>query len=848
MKITIPELSLVTLVGISSAGKTTFAKRFFKDSEIVSSDACRAMVSDDENSMEATKDAFDLAHYIISTRLKRGNLTVMDATNIQPHARKPLLDLCKKHHVLNVAIVLDTSQGTAKKRNAEREDRNISNRIINRQHQQFQHSIKNLQKEGFRAIHKIRPEDLDDLVIEREKLYNNKKHEKSPLDFIGDVHGCFDELCSLLEKLGYSIETHEDQELNYGYSVSHPEDRKAVFVGDLTDRGPLSNKVLRLVMSMVKTEVAYCVSGNHDFKLAKKLGGKSVSLTHGLAETMEQLEGESEAFIEEAHLFLKKLTSHYIFDEGRVLVAHAGLREKYHGRASGKIRSLCMFGEVNGEKDEYGMPIRYNWAKEYTGDCMVIYGHTPVLEAEWYNNTIDIDTGCVFGGKLTALRYPEKEIISVPALETYAEASKPMGSIIEREEDNGMVNIEDVTGQRVISTSLMGNLKIKEENSISALETMTRFAINPKWLTYLPPTMSPSATSKLEGYLEHPKEALEYFEENEVQKIVCQEKHMGSRAIITVCQDKESAKNRFGADENEIGIIYTRNGRKFFDNKHVEQQLLTRIQTALSKSGFWKKFKTQWVTLDCEIMPWSSKAQGLLQSQYGATGTASRLALQSVQTLMKKAKNRSLEVNDLANEIDEKLENTQKFTEAYRHYCWSVHSLDDYRIAPFHILATEEKVHTDKNHEWHMQQIHSFCEFDNILQATNYKVINLESGEQKQEAIDWWLELTEKGGEGLVFKPYDFITYNGRTMIQPAIKCRGREYLRIIYGAEYTTNKNLEKLKNRSLKGKRSLALREFALGMEAINRFVSCQAIRKVHEAVFGVMALESEIIDPRL
>ncbi len=849
MKITIPELSLVTLIGVSSAGKSTFAQRFFKETEIVSSDYCRAMVSDDENSLSSTQDAFDLAHFIIGKRLKRGNLTVMDATNVKADARKPLIALCKKHHVVPVAIILDTDKKVCKERNEQREDRDLGDYVINRQYRQIKQSVKNLKKEGYRFIYTITPEDIKNIEIERQKMYSNKKEVTNPLDFIGDVHGCFDELTTLLKQLNYTIETHKDKSINYGYTVTPPEDRKAVFVGDLTDRGPRSNEVLRLVMSMVKTKSAYVVCGNHDFKLHKKLSGKNVNLKHGLAETVEQLKDEPQEFINEARDFLKGLISHYIFDEGRVVVAHAGLREEMHGRGSGQVRNFCMFGETTGEVDEFGLPIRLNWAKEYQGKAIVIYGHTPVPKAEWFNNTMDIDTGCVFGGSLTALRYPEKEIISVPANKMYCEPSKPLEPIEEKIEDDGMVHIEDVTGQKFIDTELMGSIKINEANSIAALEVMSRFAIDPKWLTYLPPTMSPCETSELKDYLEHPQEALKYFKENNIQKVVCEEKHMGSRAIITVCQNEKVAREIFGAKPNEIGIIYSRKGRAFFDNKGIEQQLLARVQKALSKSRFWEKFKTQWVTLDCELMPWSAKAQSLLEKQYGATGIASKIALSNAEKLLVQAKNRGINVDELSEQIQVKKECTQLFTKAYRNYCWDVNSLEDYKIAPFHVLATEGKVHHDQNHEWHMTTIHEICKTDPaILLATNYKIIDLSNETEKQEVIDWWLAMTEKGGEGMVIKPYDFVVKTPKSFVQPAVKCRGREYLRIIYGPEYTSPGNLQKLKHRNLGGKRALAKKEFSLGIASLQRFVEKKSLRKVHECVFGVLALESEAIDPRL
>jgi len=249
-----------------------------------------------------------------------------------------------------------------------------------------------------------------------------QKSDHGPFDIIGDIHGCFDELKILLEKLGYIIIEGSGE---YGFTVTHPEGRKVIFLGDLVDRGPKVVLVLKIAMSMVQTGIAYCVPGNHDMKLVRKLSGRNVQIKHGLAETLEQLAEEPAEFSEDVKEFLGGLPSHYLFDDGKLVVAHAGMKEEYQGRESKTVREFALFGETTSEIDEFGLPVRYDWASEYRGKAMVVFGHTPVAKAEWLNNTIDIDTGCVFGGKLTALRYPEKELVDVPARYTYYEPAKP---------------------------------------------------------------------------------------------------------------------------------------------------------------------------------------------------------------------------------------------------------------------------------------------------------------------------------------------------------------------------------------------------------------------------------------
>jgi protein phosphatase len=858
MKVTIPELSLVILVGPSGCGKSTFARRHFKPTEVISSDFCRGLVSDDENDQTATKDAFEVLHFIASKRLAVGRLTVVDATNVQPESRKPLVALAREYHVLPVAIVLNLPERLCQERNSGRADRDFGPHVIRQQSQQLRRSIRNLKREGFRHVYELStPEEIEEATIERQPLWNNLKHEHGPFDMIGDVHGCFDELRALLERLGYEIEQTDDGPDSYGFRVSHAEGRKAVFLGDLVDRGPKIPEVLRLVMSMKAGGTALCVPGNHDIKLMRKLNGRDVRITHGLAESLKQLEREPSEFKEQVAAFIDKLVSHYVLDDGRLVVAHAGLKEALQGRGSGAVRDFALFGETTGETDEFGLPVRYNWAAEYRGRALVVYGHTPVPEPEWLNRTVNIDTGCVFGGKLTALRYPEKEFVSVPALRTYYESVKPFlkeeeqsTALTAQQQYDDVLDIEDVNGKRFVSTRLHHNVTVREENAIAALEVMSRFAANPKWLVYLPPTMSPSETTKEPGLLEHPSEAFSYYFNQGVPKVVCEEKHMGSRAVVVVCRDETAALRRFGVISEGFGICYTRTGRRFFDDRALESEFLLRIRAAADKAGLWDEFETDWMCLDCELMPWSAKAQELLRQQYAAVGAASGAALNDAVSALEQASINMRDVVPLLERYRARAAAAEKYREAYRRYCWPVHSVGDLRLAPFHLLATEGRVHTDRDHVWHMETLKRLCEAgdDSLLFVTSYMVVDLTDEESLKAGTNWWEELTRRGGEGMVVKPLDFIASGARGLAQPAVKCRGREYLRIIYGPEYDAPENLERLRARGLAAKRSLAMREFALGIEGLERFVRREPLRRVHECVFGVLALESEPVDPRL
>jgi protein phosphatase len=855
LKITVPELSLVVLIGASGSGKSSFACKHFLPTEVLSSDYCRGLVSDNENDLSATNDAFEVLHYIAAKRLAAGRLTVVDATNVQLEARKPLIELARKFHCLPVAIVLDLPEKLCHERNQSRPERNFGPHVVRQHTQQLRRSLRGLQREGFRHVAILSSvEEIDSATIVRDPLYNNKKSETGPFDIIGDIHGCYDELITLLASLGYAVNQSAPNE--FGVEVIPPLARKAVFVGDLVDRGPNTPAVIRLVMSMIKSGTAFCVPGNHDIKLMRKLKGKDVQIAHGLAESLAQLENETSQFRTQVAESLDSLISHYVFDGGKLVVAHAGMKEEMQGRGSGKVRDFALFGETTGETDEFGLPVRYNWAAEYRGRATVVYGHTPIPEPEWLNRTINIDTGCVFGGKLTALRYPELELISVPSAKIYAEPARPFLKQDDAEAKlssqhllDDLLDLDDVFGKRIVSTRLHHNVTIREENATAALEVMSRFAANPKWLIYLPPTMSPSETTKVEGLLEHPNEAFSYFRQEGVPRVICEQKHMGSRAVLVVCRDEAAARTRFGIVGGETGICYTRTGRRFFEDSSLETHLLDRIRKALDATAFWDTLKTDWVCLDAELMPWSAKAQELLRRQYARVGSAGRAATHEAAALLDLAIQNGVPVQDLAQNIRQRELLVNQFVDAYRHYCWPVQSLDDLKIAPFHLLATEGGIHSDKDHAWHMQKLAEICAADSgLLLQTPFRVVDLTKTDEQEFATQWWSDLTSRGGEGMVVKPFHFIERGRRGIVQPAVKCRGKEYLRIIYGPDYTLPEHLDRLRSRGLSSKRSLALREFALGIEGLERFVRKEPLRRVHECVFGVLALESEPVDPRL
>jgi polynucleotide kinase-phosphatase len=829
--IEIPELALVALVGISGSGKSTFARAHFTPTQVLSSDYFRGLVADDENDQSASADAFDVLHYVAGKRLAAGRLTVVDATNLQPHARAGLIKVAREHDVLPVAIVLDVPEPLAWERTEARPDRTFGRQVLTRMHRDLRRSLGSLTREGFRKVHVLRGADeIAGAEIRYEKLFNDKREVTGPFDIIGDVHGCRAELETLLETLGYELVRDAS---GRPAGAAHPAGRTAVFVGDLVDRGPDSPGVLRLVMGMVAAGTALCVSGNHEQKLARKLNGRNVQLTHGLPETLEQLAREPAEFVAEVRAFIDGLISHYVLDGGSLVVAHAGLKEAYHGRASGRVRSFALYGETTGETDEYGLPVRYPWARDYRGSAAVVYGHVPTPKPEWINNTICLDTGCVFGGALTALRWPSRELVAVPAAREYYAPVRPLAEVASRPADG--LDIADVTGRKHLDYGY-GRTTVPAENAAAALEVMSRFALDPATLVWLPPTMAPCSTSTIDGYLEHPASAFADLRAAGIDRVVCEEKHMGSRAVVRISRD--------GAGD----AIWTRTGRPFF-GAELDEPLLARVRAAAEP--LFAELDSDWLLLDTELLPWSAKAGGLIRDHYAGVGAAGRAALPAALAVLDQVAARGLDVAALRDRIELRSSEIAGYSAAYRAYVKPADGLAGVTLAPFAVLAGAGVSFAGKDHGWHLALADRLVAADTeLFTPTRRMIVELADPAAEAEATDWWLALTAAGGEGMVVKPWAGLAVaddRGR-LVQPGVKCRGREYLRIIYGPEYTRPEQLDRLRRRNLGRKRNLALREHGLGLAALDRLAEGAPLWRVHELVFAILAAESEPVDPRL
>lgn len=865
MGIVLPYAGIVLLVGTSNSGKSTFLKKLIENkqilpSEVVSSDDFRILVSDsdfidwtqkprDESDslynqyQKISEEAFSLMDLTIEKRCKLNKLTFVDATNLFSEDRKKYITIARKHHVPIVAIVMDVEQDVLLERDKIR-DTPRGKQKINQQYQTFKRERRFIKKEGYLATYFIL-NNTDYIEIIRKSNNPIEIEVKNGIDIIGDIHGCYQEFLKLLVKLGYEIN-------EKGYYV-HPAGRKFLSLGDIMSRGPKSLETMQFFLRHVKKGLAYMIDSNHGWKIARWLEGKKVTLNHGDELVEEEFKHFKEQYGEEHTLELKQslkelllnAPSHYILTKNHVptlVCTHAGIKDEFIGKQSIDISDFCRYGDVDGF-DEEGKPIRRDWSIHHKSNILIVWGHDPKPKPLIINNTINIDQGVVFGGELTAIRYPEKEYVSVQALENYSDGkSNPL-----KELDRNRLNTPNIAkflnGYSVLTDEL-GEIHIPKEYVIPSIDTVSHFTVPIEELIYIPPTMSPTPSpSTLVDYLEHPKEVIDYYRGMGIDKMIAEKKHMGSRGILLVFKNEAVALKYIGRET--LGVINTRNGRTFFQ-KEIEHEILQRINKGLTDNDYYQTYNTDFVLLDAEIMPWNLKAKELINSQYAHVAESAILDRSLLRAKLEKVEKINKELENWLAEYVTLLDNAHVFKEVFQKYCWDIEDINQIQIAPFHVLAHSKETFFHKPHTWHMEMNRQFAKMIKLFVETEFMLIEDTSSEV--EVIKWWETITRDGHEGIVIKPETFISKSKGKLVQPAIKVRGRKYLNIIYGMDYLLPENLVRLKKRNVAKKQKLALKEFALGVEGIKRFVNGESIERVHECVLGTLAMESDSVDPRL
>ncbi|WP_310831562.1 polynucleotide kinase-phosphatase [Paenibacillus pedocola] len=858
-----PHGGIVVLVGPSNSGKTTLLRRLVDEgvllgTEIVSSDDFRTLVGDIEfldwkgrpreeadiiyNDYQLLSNlAFEAMNTVVAMRSRLGKLTVVDATHLQPEYRRKYIELAAEYDVPCAAWVLDVPEQTLLARDKTREQPRGKQRVKS-QYSQFKRSLRGVRDEGFEFTYVLKEPEAVQFIRKVNPLL---AEIGVGIDVIGDIHGCYDEMLELLGELGYAA----DEEGLY----RHPEGRTLISVGDVMSRGPKSLDTMRFWKKHCEAGIARMTDSNHGWKIARYLSGRKVTLSHGdehIAAELEQYAqeaGEDAAALlkEELKQFLLSAPNHLVMCRDgvrRVVITHAGIRDGYIGKQSARIQDFCRYGDTDGF-DGKGSPVRKEWYTGHESGELIIWGHDPRPYPTVVKNTVNIDQGAVFGGSLTGYRYPEQQFVSVRAHRDYAR--DPDSPLIRWERGRfSPPNLRKFVEGYSVMTDAYGEISVRGDYVKAAIDSVSHFTIPLEELVYIPPTMSPTpSVSADEAYLEHPQEAFNYFRSQGVTTMVAEKKHMGSRAVLLLFRDEEAAVSFVGRPT--LGTIYSRTGRAFFD-KETEAQVLAKLNADLLQADYFAKYNTELLLLDAEIIPWNLKARELIATQYAHVAESAIMDREKLLEKLRQAEAAGRDVTDWLQEMEEKLRNAHVFREAFQQYCWDVSGIEGIRIAPFHTLAHSGQSFFDHTHVWHMEHGRELAGLSPLFMETEYRVITSQADEA--DLIKWWQEMTEEGHEGIVIKPETFIARNGKALIQPAIKVRGRKYLHIIYGIDYLHSNNLSRLKLRKTGKKERHALMECALSAESVNRFIRKEPLERVHECVLAALSLESEPVDPRL
>lgn len=779
MMISIPEFSLVIMIGGTGSGKTTFVNKHFSPDEIISSDTIRKMITGAEGNEDNTV-VFSYMNTIISERLKRKLTTVVDATHLNEESRHDMIMLAKKYYALPIAFVMNTSLTKCLENNNNRVDSRPE--YVVRNHNRIARSLYP-KYEGFSQIEKIDYEN--DYIISRHVLRNNKKSVHGPFDIIGDIHGCYDELIDLMKKCGYIIKIHQGPH-RIIHTIYHLDGRKLVFLGDLCDRGPKIMESMFLVMDIVNSEMGYCVRGNHDQRFLDYLEGKEVSHTHGFKETIEQLsvyDGHKRDIHMELKKFFSTMNSYILFDDGKLVASHCGIDKNMIGGAGIMVSNRCVFGNTRLTAKK-----RYEWIYENDTKALQVFGHLSVMDSKFINNAICLDNGCVYGYKLTALKYPELSLVSENA-----------HSIHYKHDD--ILTLEPMCKKYILTldaaklTELRGVPCIDGFESIDkpglekAFESVVRFCDVNK-ITYIPPTTATAGGRIIDGCLEHPEHAYNMYRKY-TNYIYGQEKHMGSRCVIVIARDRMIMKNIFGIDA--IGFTQSRSGRQFL-NDNDEKRFIEILYNRIEENNLWN-ILGNWIVFDGEMLPWSYKAEGLIRDTFLATSCA----IQS-----KQAQEDYVDINKY---------DINAFQKACMNYASPYKTFDDLEYAPFHILVSEKIKGYTMDHQWHMNIISHLR--GRYIRMTKMIHVNLEDTSSQKQATNMWTDLISNGCEGMIFKSPSLNYHHDNELVIMGIKVRGPEYLRLVYGADYLNN--LESLSKRKLKSKQFLSKKGNAFGLQVL-------------------------------
>jgi len=840
MEIILPEIALVVVLGPSKSGKTTFTRKHFAPSEVFHLDEIHEHYAPERKGSDTEADDLDTFHFLLEKRLKQGLLTVIDGSFITQSSRKKMREIARRYSTQLIGIWMDLPESELVSRHTQGDSMAKARLEMAR----LQAHADKFQLEGFKQVYRLDTQaDIDAVDFVRTQFSCNQRALSGPFDVIGDVHGCLVELESMLAQLGYV-------QAEGAPTYRHPDGRTAIFVGDLISRGPSSLATLAIVRAMVAHGSALSVKGNHETDLLSAMQGQEINLHNGLQPTLDQVAQLPAEEQEQILAFIDQLPFHLLLDEGKLAVAHGGIKANMQGRESADIESFNLYAESGGPSNHWGMEIKPTWALEYEGNATVVHGHLPVKTATWTKQVLNLDTGCVYGGHLSAFRYPEREIVTVKADQEYAtfvDTSPPEDGLANPEiRPHQSVDFARITGRNLVSTSAQYYISIKDDIAPTVLDHLVQNGTHPGQLVYLPPLLSPTKSSSIPGYLEHPREAFNYYAKKGLSEVIVEEMQGGAKTTILLAKDQQTAYKKLCISDKSLGIAINSLGSYSFQNEAIGNTFIERFHSLVTELGIWETLSTDWICVEGELLPSSNHWQGMedhfqrMQAGGSAVFPAGIAALEEAQT-------QGVDVSDLLNRTLKRQEKNKQFNRQLETEGKAPERLEDYRFVPSFLLASEGDLHFEKQLSWHFEWWKNCQERDALFQPSVWQLVSLNAEVEKQAIVSRFETLSDEGKPGMLMRPPQLIIDAGSDLIQPGLKIRGKEYLRLVYGPDYDLPELLEVHRKRRLKEIRQLTVRQLALGYEGLKSFVNHKDVNASYECIFALLCLQCTDVDPR-
>lgn len=750
----IAENALIVFMGMDPDTMRQYAHQHFPHIRYIDLEECYKLLSDENSDLTITDiEVFDFFLSWIHQRTAIGNPTIAGGNWLHRSQRKQLAEVASKNHV-SLQLLLFTLKTKRASTSVKR----------------FHAALQTLKQEGFKKIIALDHESqLNAPAFHRKPLAVNLRHLSGPFDIIGDVHGCFDELRQLLHQLGHTL-TYEKA----AWGIDHPQKRKLIFVGDLADRGPKSVDTLTFVMDLTLAHKAYAIKGNHDDKLFRYLKGNNIAAQHGLETTIVELEHQEKAFHQRLYHFLKNLPAHLVLDRGNLVVTHAAIHARYIGKEDPVIEQFCMYGPTTGKLDENGFPERLRWQEDYDGKAWVVYGHTPVLTAAWQGNTVNIDTGAVYGNGLTALRYPEWTTVFQPSFHTYAPSKrleiKP--SDLPAPDWNNMAIPAEGEGVALEGPDEHG-IFIDPASVNNARVYFTNLALPLQALPYLPPSypLTPVLASKEIG---NPIPAIEKYAAAGVTALTAELQPAGQKCVILIVKDPHTAVVHF-ALKSFKGSILQPNGMPVFENDVLTDRCLDQLHHMLTAANWWELFRSNWFVFEAFIQ--HSGYTRIPLSYYRRHLLPWLKETQHLNDTLPHAQAKGEAFENLKTYWSERVTWDDDYNTCYEQFNQPCTKLLAPVIWPSVLVASSTQVFLGQPVNWHFKTLQTLVNKapELLLSVPQFQI-------QVAQETDWemaenhWRSLDPNTWEGIVIKP----ARNANHKLLPGLLCRAHP-LHLLY-------------------------------------------------------------------